>query len=380
MVETGLPRSGKKTGLAGEGGSSAKGVLLVLAALFVCFGYFYFFTDIFRSKDEIAGQRDIISSEVRKAMPDRKGAAPLAAAEGKNAAPEAPETGSVKPAAVAVPPHPSAAQVKQQSGDKVPAAEVKAKAVSASGKLQQKTAAVKAGEVQKPAPAAKTPDKQPQAKVAAGKAGEKSAKLSTPVQKNSDAKSGAAGKTDSAPGKTATRHKTGTDAEKTPAASSAPPAANKTGGAFTLVVGTYVLKSSMTADKAKLERAGFKPVSVAAKKRNEPMNRLHVADFSTQSEAQAELNRVRAACKDAFALKENGRYAVYAGSYYAYERAIEVRDQLNGKGINPTIRKSVVPVSAYTLTAGSFSTREDALEEAARLKKLGFKPFVSARK
>ncbi|MEA5112709.1 MAG: SPOR domain-containing protein [Geobacteraceae bacterium] len=380
MVETGLPQKREKTGLAGEGGSSAKGILLVLAALAVCFGYFYFFTDIFRSKDEIAGQRDIISSEVRKAMPARSGATPQATAQGKSAAPAVPETGSVKPAEVAVPPQPTASQSKQPSEQKAPAAGMKAKAVPASGKLTEKTAAVKAGDAQKKAPAAKTPDKQQKPRVATAKTAEKPPKTSTPAQKNGDAKKGAAGKTAAAPVKTATVQKTGTDAEKTPAAAPAPSAVKKTGGAFTLVIGTYVLKSSMTADKAKLERAGFKQVSVVAKKRSEPMNRLYVADFSTQSEAQAELNRVRNASKDAFVLKENGRYSVYAGSYYAYERAMEMREQLNGKGLNPTIRKSVAPVPTYTLTGGSFSSREDALEEAAKLKKLGFKPFVSARK
>ncbi len=378
MVATGLPGNGEKTGLAGVGGSSAKGILLVLAALSACFGYFYFFTDIFRSKDEIAGQRDIISSEVRKAMPARNGAAPQASAQGKSATPAVPGTGPVKPAEVAVSPQPAAARSKQQPEQKAPAAGVKAKTVAESGKTTEKTAAAKSGDVQKQAAAAKTPDKQTKPRVATAKTAEKSPRPSTAAQKNADVKKGAAGKTASAPVKAANGQNTGTDAEKTPAPT--PSAVKKTGGAYTLVIGTYVLKSSMAADKAKLERAGFKQVSVVARKRSEPMNRLYVADFDTQPEAQAELNRVRNASKDAFVLKENGRYAVYAGSYYAYERAMEVREQLNGKGINPTIRKSVAPVQTYTLTGGSFPSREDALEEAGKLKKLGFKPFVSGRK
>jgi len=366
MVETGLPQSGNKTGLGGVGGSSAKGILLVLSALAVCFGYFYFFTDIFRSKDEIAGQRDIISSEVTKAMPVRSSALaqPAGAGTAGVPAPSPPD---------AAPPQPPADQVKQQPAATAQVAGAKAKESPASP--QAKAPAVKPMAMQKQLPAAKTAVSKPPVKAASAKAAEKPAQPGAPVQKSSTVKPGASGKAGAAPVKTAALPKSGT------AAAPAQTAAVKTPeGAFTLVIGTYVLKSSMAGDKAKLERSGIKPVSVVSGKRKEPMNRLHVADFGTQAEAQAELNRVRAASSDAFVLKENGRYAVYAGSYYAYERAIEVRDQLQVKGINPTIRKSVTPVSAYTLTAGSFTSREAALEEAARLKKLGFKPFVAARK
>lgn len=381
MVATGLPGNKEKSGLAGVRGSSAKGILLVLAALSVCFGYFYFFTDIFRSKDEIAGQRDVISSEVRKAMPARNDAAPgTAAQQAAPAAPAAPAAGVVKPAAGPVPPQPPAAQVKQQPDEKTPDAGVKAKAVPAPGKAQVKATAAKAGDVRKQAPGVKTTEKQQKTVTAATKAAEKAPKPAAPTRKNSDVTSGAAAKSGVAAAKPAAGRKTGNDAEKSPAVAPAQAAAKKPGGAFTLVVGTYVMKSSMAADKAKVVKAGLAPVSVVAKKRSEPMNRLYVADFDSPVEAQAELSRVRAASKDAFLLKENGRYAVYAGSYFEYERAVDVREQLKGKGINPTLRKSVAPVPAYTLTAGSFASREDALEGAARLKKIGFKPFVSARK
>ncbi len=362
MIETGLPKSGYKTGLGGVGGSSAKGILLVLSALAVCFGYFYFFTDIFRSNDEMAGQRDIISSEVTKAMPVRSSALtqPAGAGAAGVPAPSPPDAAS---------PQPSVDQVKQHPAATVQAAGAKAKE-SPPAAPQAKTPPVKPMDVQKQLPAAKTTDRKPPVKTAV-----KPALPVVPVQKSTAVKPGGSGKAGPAPVQTAALPKSGT------AAAPVQTAAGKTpGGAFTLVVGTYVLKSSMAGDKAKLERSGIKPVSVASGKRNEPMNRLHVADFGTQAEAQAELNRVRAASSDAFVLKENGRYAVYAGSYFAYERAIEERDQLQVKGINPTIRKSVTPVSTYTLTAGSFSSREAALEEAARLKKLGFKPFVAARK
>jgi hypothetical protein len=363
MVETGLPQSGNNTGLGGVGGSSAKGILLVLSALAVCFGYFYFFTDIFRSNDEIAGQRDIISSEVTKAMPVRSSALAQPAGAGAAGVP------AISPPDAA-PPQPPADQLKQQPAATPQAAGAKAKE-SPPAAPRAKTPPVKPMDVQKQLPAAKTADRKPPVKAAA-----KPALPVVPVQKSSAVvKPGGSGKAGPAPVRTAALPKSGTAAAPAQAAAGKAP-----GGAFTLVVGTYVLKSSMAGDKAKLERSGIKPVTVASGTRKEPMNRLHVADFGTQAEARAELDRVRAASGDAFVLKENSKYAVYAGSYYAYERALEVRDKLQAKGMNPTIRKSVTPVTAYTLTAGSFPSREAALEEAARLKKLGFKPFVAARK
>jgi cell division protein FtsN len=146
---------------------------------------------------------------------------------------------------------------------------------------------------------------------------------------------------------------------------------------FTLVVGTYVLKTTVLADKAKLEKAGLRPVINVGRKRNETMNRLVVAEFASYSSAHAELGRVKKVSKDAFVLHNNGRYVVYAGSYYRTDRAIEEVERLKKHGVSPVVKKSAAPVSSYTLTVGDFPTREAARKGEDRLKKLGFKPFLS---
>jgi cell division septation protein DedD len=150
----------------------------------------------------------------------------------------------------------------------------------------------------------------------------------------------------------------------------------KEGKGFTLVVGTYVLPSTLRADKAKLEKAGVHPSVAVGPKKNQPMNRLVVAEYDSYTTAQAELDRVKKASKDAFLLQENGKFTIYAGSYYRHDRAVEEQERLRAQGFAPILKKAVAPVGSSKLTVGGFPTREAAQGEAARLRKLGFKPFL----
>ncbi len=149
----------------------------------------------------------------------------------------------------------------------------------------------------------------------------------------------------------------------------------KVGERFTLVVGTYVLKSSMRFDKVKIEKSGLQTSVLPAKMRNEPMNRLLIAEVATYSAAQEELAKVKKASKDAFFLRENNKYAIYAGSYFAHDRAVQEQERMRKLGFAPILKISQAPVSTYSLAAGSYPTRDAALKGAERLKKLGFKPY-----
>ncbi len=147
---------------------------------------------------------------------------------------------------------------------------------------------------------------------------------------------------------------------------------------FTLAVGTYVLKSSMRSDKVKLEKSGLQTAVMPAKMRNEPMNRLLVAEVASYPAAQEELAKVKKVSKDAFLLRENNKYAIYAGSYFADHRALQEQERLRKLGFAPILKKSQAPVATYSLTVGSYPTRDAALKGAERLKKLGFKPYPLA--
>jgi cell division protein FtsN len=106
------------------------------------------------------------------------------------------------------------------------------------------------------------------------------------------------------------------------------------------------------------------------------MNRLFVAEFDSRSEAAEELLKLSKWTHDAFILPGQGKYAVYAGSYFLKARAESEQSRLKKQGIKPVVQKAAVPVSTMKLTTGSFSTRKEAEAETVRLKKLGIKASV----
>jgi len=405
MSERGAPEKARSVGLFGDAGGSAKGILLVLLALAVCLGYFYFFTDIFRPKEESSALRDVYTSEVKRPLPERPSttAAAVPAEEKRPAAP-APPAAPVQPVAVAPVPKPGTQQktVPPQGAKAVTPPTPPARA----GRETSPPVTTKPGETGKtPVVAVKPAPPQKQKPVAATpeKPASKGSPATGAVVKKEP--SGAASKQAKRPAEEKKSH----EAERTSPTSAVPlaqgksassrnvtaaekdkvvekPGKNTAGEAvpvskkqetFTLIAGTYVLKTTVLADKAKLEKAGLRPVINVGRKRNETMNRLVVAEFASYSSAHAELGRVKKVSKDAFVLHNNGRYVVYAGSYYRTERAIEEVERLKKHGVSPVVKKSAAPVSSYTLTVGDFPTREAARKGEDRLKKLGFKPSLS---
>ena len=384
MVKKGLTVCGENNGITGSRGSSVKGILFFLFALAVCFGYFYFFTDVLRSKEETPGQSDVLTYEVKKPLPERL--VQSSATSGEEAVlpppvpsslPETPSAGNaakdfpVSPGEV-----PSGQKIVKPSVAPLPSAKPK---TVAAGKIvkttkapaNQKTTPVKPGlddaaNRKKPANLTHSVPKGPpaSAKAAAG-----SSRISTTGGQEKRVMNGQK-PTVAKVAKTSTKPaapKKGEILEQ--------PGAKKVAEQFTLVVGTYVLKTSMQADKAKLEKAGLQPSVRFEKKRNEPMNRLLVAEVSSYQAAQDELAVVKKASKDAFFLREDNKYAIYAGSYFAQDRAVQEQERLRKLGFAPILKKSQAPVSTYSLSAGSYPTRDAALKGADRLKKLGFKPY-----
>lgn len=147
-------------------------------------------------------------------------------------------------------------------------------------------------------------------------------------------------------------------------------------GGYTLLVGVYVMEKSMREAKGKLKSAGLLPVVSKGPKKEEPMNRLFMGEFESYPEASVELNKIRKITHDAFILPENGKYIVYAGSYFVEKSAVKQRDRLIDAGFKPTVRKTKAPVSTYRLTAGNFQGTKPAQSEAERLKKLGLNVLV----
>ncbi|MRR55105.1 MAG: SPOR domain-containing protein [Deltaproteobacteria bacterium] len=384
MVKKGLSVSERKNGLAGSRGSSVKGILFLLFALAVCFGYFYFFTDVLRTKEETPGQSDVYSSEVRKPLPERLVQTPVTSAEeAVSPPPETPPAGKVI-TDLAIPP---GEPLVQKVAKPAPAAEKPATTPLKTGQTNKAAA----GKSEKPikVPATK---KTASAKPALDSSGssKKSAQQKQPDIKTTSstdlAKAGSrpipgtggetkkpvagqkivSGKIAEIPLKKVTPKQSGTIDQA---------GTKKAGEHYTLVVGNYVLKSSMSTAKAKLEKAGLQTKVVPGNLRSEPMTRLLVAEVSSAQEAQEELAKVKKASKDAFFLRENTKFAIYAGSYFDQDRAVQEQERLRKQGFVPILKKTQAPVTTYSLSVGSYPTRDSALKSAKSLQKLGFKPY-----
>jgi cell division septation protein DedD len=376
MVEKGLSVNGNKNGVSGSRGGSVKGILFFLFALAVCFGYFYFFTDVLRPKEETPEQPDVYTSDMKKPLPERLVQSTATSAEeavspppASSALPEPPSPGGALTDAQSSGGDASSGQKMAQSA---PVAEKSVSPPPPSAKSTEKAV----GESAKPIKAAKKPMSAATKPVSAPATTRKDATKSSASRASGladGAKKTLAGKKTASSTIVAKQTKGATPQKSKATAKQS--AAKKNTGSYTLTVGTYVLKSSLLADKAKLEKAGLQTSVSMGKVKDEPMNRLLVAEVASYPAARDELNKVKKASKDAFLLRQNGSYAIYAGSYFNKDRAMQEQERLRKEGFAPILKQSQAPVSLYALTAGSYQTREAALKDAERLKKLGFNPY-----
>lgn len=340
--------------LRNRSGSSLKGLLFVLLALAVCFGYFYFFTDVLRSRSELAGQSDLYVTEMRKPLPERPGQSPVA-----------PESAGTTDQPVAEEPAQVSSSAPEDLGNRSLQHDVK----QAPDAVESK----KAGGAVAPAvrqTSSRHVDRTPVTPSADKKSVTKPVLVSPPAAPKPKAEH-AAGKVSSVSAHSAAPIKTGVQTK-----AGVPADASRASGSYYLVVGTYVLKPTVSADKARLEKAGLRPEITPGEKKAQAMNRLLIADVSSRAVAQAELQRVKKESSGAFMVTENGKYLVYAGSYYTAERAGEEQKRLREKGFMPIVKAAPVPVSTYVLKVGRYTSRVAAEKDISRLQGMGFKPRV----
>jgi cell division protein FtsN len=101
------------------------------------------------------------------------------------------------------------------------------------------------------------------------------------------------------------------------------------------------------------------------------MHRLFLAEFDSHHAADLELQKLKKVTSSAFILEQNGRYAVYAGSYLHERGAVVEQKRLSGKDFKLNLKTAKVTIPVSRVTAGSFSSSEDARKEASRLEKQG---------
>ncbi len=323
------PAIGIKNLLRGNEGKGNKTLLLTLLLLVSVIGYLYLFTGLFGqgTKTSVQPQQNEM---VRKPMPPRPQQTGAVKAENKETIVQQ----EAKPSAVApMPVQP--AQVR-------PAAEKQSKPAQ----LKAKSSAVKSAKGENQI----TPQaqKRPAVPVKASIKGSPAKKV---VQAEKPLSAG-------------------------PATTKTPVASKPEKGNFTLLIGVYVLEKSMASEKSKLKSAGLSPVISKGPKKMEPMNRLLVAEFDNRPEAVEELVKLRKLTIDAFILPGNGKYTVYAGSYFTKGRAQSEQSRLIKQGVKPVMQKTEVQVPTMKLTAGSFSSRKEAEEKVLNLKKQGINASI----
>jgi hypothetical protein len=326
----------------GERGASQRVLLLVLLLLVAAGGYLYFFTGLIKPREEAAKSAPAQPATVKMPIPPRpEQPAPKEAAATKPGEKKAGEVAQGKPAPPpvstpakpAVPAQPVQAQPKPATPKAVPPQPAPPKSVAVPAKPE----AVKAAK-----PAAQPAGKAPVSAATVPSSAQKATKPAAPVQ--AAAKKG------------------------TPAAAQ--------GGRYALRVGAFVAEPTVREALRKLKKAGIAPVAKTVEKKPEPMNRLFVANFSDRNDADAELAKVKKVTGDAFILRENGTFTVYAGSYFLDAKAAAEQDRLYDKGIKTLMKRTKVAVSVTKLTAGAFPSKIEAQKAAARLKRQGLTAMV----
>ena len=331
--------------LGNEKGSATRILILVLLLVAAAAGYLFYFTDYLNPRQEASKPPVAQTAQVKQPIPRRPGQP-----EEKEAAPAKP--GEAKPPqGTQAPP----AALPQGASAPVPA-----------------PSQTKAQPVQKPAPAP-PPAKPEPVKTAQAEAPPKPA---PPPAAPSAAAPKPAPQAAPKPASQAAPEAKKVAAAVKPVQKAEKPAGKKKGGPYHLLIGDFVPDRTYAAVQAKLKKSGITPVRKSDLQSPEPMNRLYVAEFTDQTVAELELQKLKNLTADAFLIPENDKYFLYAGSYFSSSRAASELAKLKAKGVKPVITKAQVTIKVTRITAGSYASGEEARKEALRLKKHGITATV----
>jgi cell division septation protein DedD len=346
--------------------SSQQLLLLLLLLLVLLFVYLYFFTGLIKPRGEQPKPAAVTEAPVKKPLPPRpevkgpepaKPASPVATPAVQPAQPAKPGAPAAKPAVAgkeATPAKP-AAGAKEAAPAKPAKETAPIKTATGPKKAPPAKPAAAAGAKNAPATAAKPAPAPQHAKGAPAEAAPgKEPKTKAAVKPASEAKTAA---------KLAAGEKVAAAAKKTP--SPAKPAA------YTLEINGDLAESEIAPVLAKLKQAGITHVVKSTSQKGEPMHRLFLADFANRDEALEELERLKLAAPNAFMLKENGRYAVYAGSYLREAKAATEQIRLQAKGVQVLPKSATTPVAVTRVRAGAFADQAGADKAVKALKKAG---------
>jgi cell division septation protein DedD len=246
------------------------------------------------------------------------------------------------------------------------------------GKASEKVEAPKAAAtapVTTAAPAAKPADKKPQPVPVADKKGDKAAVIKADAKKPAaDAKKSVVTEKKNVSAKVGLK-KPVSDGQAKP--KSVVKAKKAAPGSWSLVVGNYVLEEALSADMGRVRKAGFEPIIKPAARKKTTMNRLFVSEFNDRATAQPTLEKLKRHTSDAFVIEQDGRFAVYAGSYLQSESASFEKERLKTAGFSVTVKHSDISIPSQSLSVGPFNSKNAADAALGRLKNTGIKATFS---
>jgi cell division protein FtsN len=149
------------------------------------------------------------------------------------------------------------------------------------------------------------------------------------------------------------------------------------GNAWSIMVGSYVLKDALATDMERVRKAGLSPVAKPGARIKSTMNRLFLSEFKNRADALAVLDKLKRHTPDAFILNQAGKYAVYAGSYLLDARAASEMERLNAAGFNVSLKHAEIEVKSQSLTLGPFSDKKSADDALVKLNAAGLKAALS---
>ncbi len=139
--------------------------------------------------------------------------------------------------------------------------------------------------------------------------------------------------------------------------------------AFALTAGSYLNQGTVKKTLTRIEKMGYQVESSSVPEARE-MFRLLVGRYA-KSQALKKLAEIRKFSDGAFIAAEEGKYAVYAGSFLSIDKARRLADIVYAQGVRVDEVKAMVNLPRTTLRFGGFATRAEAQSVLHKLKKRG---------
>ena len=150
-------------------------------------------------------------------------------------------------------------------------------------------------------------------------------------------------------------------------------------GAWSILVGSYVLEDALSNDMVRLRKAGFVPVITPGPRKKSEMSRLVLSEFADRSAAKAAFDKLQRHTSDAFIVDQAGKHTVYAGSYLLDVHAAFEMERLSAAGFPVSLKRVEVAIPSKNLTLGPFKNKKSADAVLGKLKAAGIKASISRR-